>query len=326
MRHRRYPDRVVTIRLGVRRLAPLVISLCLLVALNGAATGQSTSPAPLPPQPASPSPLPETAPVAHPLSGVWNVLAFDAWNDGLVEPRAGTTLTAVFLTDGRLEGSTGCGTYVGGYSLDGERLGMGIISKGPDPCDVRTTEEAVDYSVALEAVVSWRAVADGVELLDDAGNVRVVLSRSEAAGLAGDWIVTRYARANGKPVEPLTDQPIRLAFGEDGSLQGSSGCRLLEGRYASQTDQVVIAPVETTGLPCEGDAKAQERRLLRIFEQIVFWQRNGDSLVLADASGAPLLELAVVDEPADVAVEEPLDAMPSAEPAMPSIAPAEPGG
>ena len=252
--------------------------------------------------------------MAHPLSGVWNVLAFDAWNDGLVEPRAGTTLTAVFLTDGRLEGSTGCGTYVGGYSLDGERLGMGIISKGPDPCDVQTTEEAVEYSVALEAVASWRPAADGAdgadgaELLDEAGAVRVVLARSGDADVSGDWTATRYARANGKSAEPLADQPIFVTFGEDGRLGGSTGCRLLGGLYSSQADQVVIAPVETAGLPCEGDVKAQERRLLRIFEQVVFWQRQGERLVLADASGAPLLELVAVEgspeaEPSELPAE-----------------------
>ncbi|MFO7532836.1 MAG: META domain-containing protein, partial [Candidatus Limnocylindrales bacterium] len=145
-------------------------------------------------------------------------------------------------------------------------------------------------------------------LLDEVGAVRVVLARSRDADVSGDWAVTRYARANGKPAEPLADQPIFVTFGEDGRLGGSSGCRLLGGLYTSQADQVVIAPVETTGLPCDGDVKAQERRLLRIFEQVVFWQRQGERLVLADASGAPLLELVAVEgspeaEPSELPAE-----------------------
>ncbi len=51
-----------------------------------------------------------------PLAGGWDVLSFDAWGDGLVAPRAGTTLTTVFLPAGRLEGETGCGAYFGGYA------------------------------------------------------------------------------------------------------------------------------------------------------------------------------------------------------------------
>jgi heat shock protein HslJ len=297
----------VNTRILARHAATLILGACLLVVLGTAVTAQSVGPGPS----VSPEPLVDATPAPHPLSGGWDVVAFDAWNEGLVQPRAGASWTAIFLTDGRLEGSTGCGTYFGGYSIDGERLGMGIISKGPDPCDVETTEEAVEYSVALEAVASWRPAYDGAELLDEAGAVRVVLARSGDSGVSGDWVATRYARANGRPAEPLADRPILLTFGDDGNLRGSSGCRLLHGLYSSQADQVVIAPVETTGLPCEGDVRSQERRLLRIFEQVVFWQRQGERLILADASGAPLLELDEVEEATE---------------AVPSELPAESGG
>lgn len=283
----------------MRRLLPLVAGLCLVAVLGVSAFAQvpsppaASTPAPRSSPAAVPSPEPSAAP--DPLAGSWDVLSFDAWGDGLVAPRAGTTLTTVFLPAGRLEGETGCGAYFGGYASDDDRLGLRIISKGSDPCDVATTEEAVGFSVALEAVVGWRAAADGVELLDDAGAVRLVLARTADLGLAGSWRAERYARANGEPTEPLADRPIELTFAPDGTLQGSSGCRLLDGQYTGDRDQVVVALVETVGLPCDGDAQRQERRLLRILDQVVFWQRERDLLVLADGSSAPLLELRAVD-------------------------------
>lgn len=276
--------------------------------LGGTTLAQAPSLAP------QPSPTP---PPGGPLAGSWQVLAFDAWNEGLAEPRPDTELTVAFLSDGRLEGETGCGTYFGGYSLADDRLGLGIIGKGPEPCDIETTEEAVAYSVALESVVAWRPVAGGVELLDEAGGVRVVLLRSADAGLRGTWIAERYARANGRWAEPLADRSIRITFGDDDRLEGSSGCRLLEGMYMRQRDQVLIAPVETTGLPCEGDARRQERRLLRIFEETVFWQRAGAGLVLEDGFETPLLELRA----APMVVE----ASPSAAPSAPPTGPESPG-
>jgi len=283
----------------MRRLLPLVAGICLLAVPGVSALAQAPgSPAASTPTPLStPAPLGAAEPSAtpDPLAGAWDVLSFDAWGDGLLPPRAGTTLTAVFLPAGRLEGETGCGAYFGGYVLDGDRLGLRVISKGSDPCDVATTEEAVGFSVALEAVVGWRAAADSVELLDDAGAVRLVLARIEDLGLTGGWRAERYARANGEPTEPLPDRPIELTFAPDGTLQGSSGCRLLEGQYTGDRDQVVVALVETVGLPCEGDAQRQERRLLRILDQVVFWQRERDRLVLADGSSAPLLELRSAD-------------------------------
>ncbi len=302
MAYRRYPERVVSSFLLARHLTSLAVALCLVVGSYVGAAAQAADPAP------SPSPVPSSAIVDEPLAGTWDVLAFDAWDDGLEEPSPGVTLTAVLLPGGRLEGETGCGDYFGGYTLEGDRLGMGIISKGPDPCDVQTTEEAVRYSVALEAVVGWRPAELGVELLDASGDVRIVLARGGDQGLTGSWVVERYTRANGKPATPLADGPIELTFDADGNVLGSSGCRLLEGRYTSTRDQVVVAPVEATGLPCEGDARGQERRLLRILDEVVFWQRTSTRLVLADGSAAPLLEMRLVAGVAE-------DADPGASPA-----------
>ncbi len=271
---------------------PFVLVSCLLSLSVTAALAQDASPMPSPSTPAS------TSPDSGPLDGSWDVIRFDAWGEGLVAPRPDTTLTAAFLPDGRLEGETGCGTYTGGYTGDENSLGLGIISKGADPCDVPTTEEAVAYSVALEAVAAWQAAEGGVELLDDSGRVRVELRRADRAGLVGNWVADRYARANGTLTEPLVDRPITIAFAEDGSVLGSTGCRVLEGAYVSERDRVVIAPVETTGLPCEGDARGQERRLLAIFDAVVSWEREGQTLVLTDGNGEVLLEMRASEGPA----------------------------
>ncbi len=293
--HRRYPVGVVSTTPIVRRLVPFVMAGCLLSIPAAVALAQDASPVP------SPAPLavasPDIGTDIAPLAGSWDVVSFDAWGEGLVAPRPDTTLTAAFLPDGRLEGETGCGTYTGGYTLDEHDLGLGIISKGADSCDVPTTEEAVAYSVALEAVTSWQANDGGVDLLDDAGRVRVELMSADALGLVGNWKADGYARANGELLEPLADRPITIAFADDGSVLGSTGCRVLEGAYMSERNRVVIAPVETTGLPCEGDARRQERRLLAVFDAVVSWHRQGTTLVLADGSGAPLLELSATDAP-----------------------------
>ena len=287
-----------------RRLAVFTAAVCLAIALAGTAIAQEPSPtlssSPGPTPSASPSPAPSASPVEARPEGDWDVPAFDPWGAGLIEPRPDTTLTISFLSEGRLEGETGCGTYFGGYLLDGEHIDMRVISKGPDPCGVKRTEEAVAFSVALDAVASWRPTLTGLELLDEGGAVRVVLEGALDAGIAGSWVAERYTRANGKPAEPLPDSPITITFAEDGGVRGSTGCRLFEGLYASESDQVLVAPIETIGLPCEGGERGQERRLLRILDEVVLWERDGASLVLSDGSGVPLLELRAT-EPAELA-------------------------
>jgi heat shock protein HslJ len=240
--------------------------------------------------------------------GTWEVRAFDAWAGGLVEPRQSSTYTTTFLPGGRLVGETGCGSYFGGYSVDADDISMRVISKGSDPCNVKRTEEAVAYSVALEAVATWRPTASGLEFLDETGAVRLVLGRASVADLVGSWLVERYAKPNRKLVEPLSDNSLELVFDADGGVSGSAGCRFLEGLYESESDRVVIAPIETAGLPCEGDERRQERQFLRAIDDVVLWARDGQSLVLSDGFGEPLVKLTAAPPAVEsTAVPDPLE-------------------
>lgn len=290
-RHRRYPDGVVSLIPVLRRLALVASVGVLVITTAGSTLAQELSPAP--------SSAPSVAPLEARPDGNWDVVAFDAWSEGLAEPHPDTILSADFLSEGRLEGETGCGTYFGGYSVDGEGIRLGIISKGPDPCSVKHNEEAVAFSVALDAVVGWRPTITGLELIDESGVVRVVLRRGDDAGLTGAWAAERYTRSNGKSAEPLPDSSIALTFDADGNVTGSTGCRWFEGRYSSEADRVIIAPIETVGLPCEGDLRRQERRVLRIFDEVVLWHRQAEGLFLTDAFDEPLLELRALPEPAE---------------------------
>jgi heat shock protein HslJ len=232
--------------------------------------------------------------------GAFDVLAFDAWSEGLVEPRPDTTLTIELLEAGRLEGQTGCGTYFGAYALDGDDLALGVVSKGPDPCGLKRTEEAVAFSIALDAVTSWLPTISGLELLDAGGQVRVVLERSELAGLAGDWVIKRVVRPGGGLKAPPESSSVILDLDADGTLEGSTGCRLIEGFYSTEADRVAIGPLGTVGLPCDGELRRHERRLLDAFDRTILWQRSGSELRLTDGNGTVLMELTegVADPPA----------------------------
>lgn len=307
----------------VLRAFRLLALALVIVLLPGAVAAQEIVSSPEPP-----GPPPEARPEP---TGNWDVLAFDAWGQGLVEPRPETTLTMSLLTGGRLEGETGCGRYHGGYSLDGDRLGLGIISKGFGECGIKRTEEAVAFSVALESVSTWRAGGDvtAIELVDEAGVVRVVLARPDERDATGEWLVTDYARANGKLAQPLPDRPMRLLVTPAGTVSGSTGCRLFEGVFRGEGQRIVIGPVEPIGLPCHGSERKPERRFLAALGEVVFWEREGDGLTLTDAFGEPLVRLV-----AELPAASPASPDPSPEPAAaptvpsprPSPTPPEAGG
>ncbi len=290
--HRRYPEPVPAAFISRLLLAvPLLVSAWL--AASSPALGQEPSAEPVletasPTATAAPTmgPTAETRP-----EGSWEVKAYDAWAEGLVEPRPNTSLTMDLLTRGRLEGETGCGDYLGGYSVDGADIGLGVITRGYQDCAGKRVEEAVAFMVALEAVASWRPGSNGLELLDEEGRVRVVLERPLYADVVGDWMAEAYARSDGTMTKPLAEAPIAFAFLADGSLTGSSGCRFLSGRYSGEGDHILIGPVDTVGPRCEGPERQQERRLFRLFDEIAQWQRDAQGLTFTDALGGPLLVL-----------------------------------
>lgn len=260
--------------------------------MPGTVLAQASSPPPtetIPPSTTS-SPVAPDLPSELRAGEAWEVAAFDPWGEGLIGPRADTRLTVTLLDAGRLEGETGCGTYFGVYSVEGDQIALTVVTKGPDPCSVAVNEEAVAFSVALEAVTRWQPADGGLQLLDAGGDVRLDLRRGEDSGVVGEWLADRYWPPNGRPIEPMPQRPIEIRFAPDGSISGSNGCRLLEGFYQAETDQVIIA-VDTVGLPCEGEVLRQERRLLRAIDAVVLWQREGDRLLLTDGFGEPLLEL-----------------------------------
>jgi len=222
--------------------------------------------------------------------GTWLVTAFDAWGEGLAEPLRGSTLTVSLLPEGRLEGETGCGTYLGGCTVEGQAIRLGVISKGTDPCGRRRDDEAFALTQALALATTWAASSTGLELLDNEGRVRLTLVRRDEGSLAGDWGVRRFARPDGSLRDVLEGTEVIISFGPDGIVAGDTGCRPFEGQYSGEADLVVIAPIAVIGLPCEGDERRAERRILALLDEVVAWQRDGDTLTLGDGSGSVLLE------------------------------------
>lgn len=261
------------------------MTLVAAVVSSGLASAQDVETSPPPP------PADATSP-----AGTWGVVAYDPWNEGLVEPLDGSTLTLSLLDDDELTGETGCGRFNGGWTMGEGGLRAGIAQTGYFGCPDAQTEEAIGFSNAVDAVVDWRATADGIELLDQAGSPRLVLARADAAGPTGYWTVVRYRRPNGRLTEPLPSQPMALELNEYDRVAGSTGCRLLEGIYVRDGGSLIIGPVDTVGLPCEGEDRRAERQLLRALGEVIYWKRSGDTLSLNDGFDELLVELVLTTD------------------------------
>lgn len=278
----------------LRPLRAATVALVVAAVLSGPAAAQAPSPSGDPADPvatADPSSPPTATPFAAVPGSSWAVRAYDADTEGLVEPRRNGRVTMELLDGGRLQGETDCGTYLGGYVLDGTGIGLDVIDTGAESCGPRRRDEVVAYVMALEASISWASTPTGLALFDPEGFIRVELEPVTRGGLEGGWLVTAIAASDGELLLVPAGTPVSLDIQEGGRLSGSTGCRLFDGEYLSEADQVLLVPSDTTGLPCEGDQKAVEERLFGALEGVILWERSGDDLRLTDSVGNVLIEL-----------------------------------
>ncbi len=260
--------------------------------LAGAAVAQDgSSQTASPPPSEAPVLLASPAPVGSALDGNWEVRQFLSRGGGIVEPTTPSGLSARLFPDGDLEGETGCESYIGSYQLDGHMISLSVLGRDPRPCAPDVKDEAEMFIEALNAVTAWRSAGSGLELLDDTGRVQISLLSAPLAGPQGEWLVTAFARPNGKLQAAPTDGSMRLVLGADGKARGATGCRLFEGEYMAQSQQMLVVPLDITGLPCEGDVRRSERRLLAAFERVVLWQRDGTAMRFTDGNGHVVMEL-----------------------------------
>jgi heat shock protein HslJ len=252
----------------------------------------------------------------------WVVTAIDASGEGLRAPRGDGSLTVSWLPAGRLEGETACGTYVGGYTIEGDRIRMGVLSPGIEPCGRREEDEAFALTQALGLVTTWAAEPAGLALLDDAGSTRITLVSPDAAAaaLAGDWRVRALAGRSGALIAPIEGNEVTILFGEGGQATGNTGCRDFEAGYSIEADRIVIAPISAIGLPCEGEQRRQDGRLLSLLGEAFEWRRERERLVLVGADGDVLLEAVALSSPPGSSPTVPPDAPAASATSSPAFA------
>jgi len=217
-----------------------------------------------------------------------------ASDDGLVPPLDPGSLSVSFEPDGRLAGTSGCGLLTGGYTVDGEAIGIGVQATGTADCPMRKRDEEVAFTTALGTAASWAVThpSIGLVLLDEEGLARVTLRPQAPTSVLGDWIVKVFAGGgDGALLGALDGTKLTIAFGPDEDVEGSTGCRPFEGGYFVDGDHIAIGPVSPIGERCQGDLRRQERRFLAVLDAATTWSRDDESLRMFDPGGELVLDL-----------------------------------
>jgi heat shock protein HslJ len=92
----------------------------------------------------------------------------------VVSLAAGSTVTAIFDSGGRMSGSAGCNSYSAEYAVDGNKIKVGPIVQTEMACeDQKVMEQEQAYLAALAKATTYRIDGDKLELRDDGGALQV---------------------------------------------------------------------------------------------------------------------------------------------------------
>jgi heat shock protein HslJ len=79
-----------------------------------------------------------------------------------------------------------------------------------------------------------------------------------------------------------------VEFTPGGQITGSGGCNRFFGGYAIEGNTIKIGPIASTRKGCPGITPV-EMRFFAALESATTFERDGDKLVLYDASGEPIV-------------------------------------
>ena len=230
--------------------------------------------------------IPETALV----DTIWVLTAYgDPNNLTINEP--GVVTTAVFSTDGTLNGNTGCNNYSTGYHIEGDQLTISLPVMNLMACEKGMEQESA-FLQLLEAAQSYRLGINALEIMTGDGSVL----RFSAQHLSLENVRWLLASINGEAVPEgvnaqvlFTPASSPAAQNEENAVNGSAGCNTFFGAYTLAGDTFSAGPFGLTQMMCEDAVMQVEQAFLAGLESAQNYQITLNQLIINTETGALLL-------------------------------------
>lgn len=229
--------------------------------------------------------------------GEWTVTGLNNGRQGVEGPLAGSTLTAIFGTDGSVTGSGGCNTYFGSYAVDSDAIKVVVGGSTKMSCGADLDAQETQYFAALGAATVWALSPTGeLELRDASDALQVGYAPAPAGSVVGDWLVTGFNNGKEAVTSPIVGTDLTAIFSPDGTVGGSGGCNTFSGPYTIDGDGIKIGTLNSTAMACTEEIDTQEQQYYAALAAATTWSSTANGLELRDGSGA--LQVHLIPMPA----------------------------
>lgn len=225
--------------------------------------------------------------VATPLEGTnWQLTDYAGPEGNTIPVPEAVAATALF-EGGKVSGNSGCNTFTGTYTLDGEKITISQLATTMMACgDIQMALETA-FTTAMSKVATWSISGDTLELKTAEGKVGLKFAAVEAPALTGtQWFANGINNGKGGVEGIAAGTEVTATFGDDGKVTGSGGCNTYNAGYTVDGSKIKIGPVASTKMLCEGDAGTQEAAYFAALEKATTFDFVQGRLELRDDGGA----------------------------------------
>lgn len=145
--------------------------------------------------------------------------------------------------------------------------------------------------IVVAGLVALTACASSTTKNSPSGGGTTSPPTTPSAGLAGTaWVLSSYQGTNITTVPAAPSATAALAFDNDATVTGSTGCNSFSGRYASSGRSLSITLGPMTQMACASPIiQAQEAAVVQLLTRVDGYQATSDRLILTGPDPEALL-------------------------------------
>jgi len=222
----------------------------------------------------------------------WYLVSYGTVGDETpVLPESGITIE--FAGADRVNGFSGCNTYAGTYSIQGDSLHFTRMAGTLRACvDSSLTEQESTYLAALQSAGAFTLSADQLTIAYGDGQ-HLVFARALMLNGTQWQLVSLGAAADPTPV--LSDTTVTLIFGDAGDVGGSGGCNTYGGSYSVSGSSITFDQIVSTLMACvDNGVQDQESAYFAALQSAVSFTLSSDQLVISYDEGQELVFVPVL--------------------------------
>ena len=200
-----------------------------------------------------------------------------------------SNISAIFTSNGKIGGSSGCNSYSGTYTVDGDEIQISSpLASTLIACPEEIAAQETAYLATLAEVRTY-SISGNQLTLNDASQKSLLVYEAQSQDLSKtSWQATGYNNGKQAVVSVMAGTSLTATFGTDGTLSGNSGCNEYNGPYKVDGNRITIGPLVSTRMACSSPEGVMEQEALyqAALQSAAVYRIESNTLELRTQDGA----------------------------------------